>query len=421
MADSKVALTAFLTRFSVHAELQAKITGKVEDGGLGCESVADFAGYFTSRDYESGCQTDILDGTKFSKDRIALSRLRIAWSKSGETVSSAASPSTGSSADLEAPLEEGARESQENDFKAAYGLVLEPEDTPSDALFNRSFREFRRKHKTIEDLSRVRSIAEVGPNTAPDRTERMGNLEIIVHRGRQSQREFRTVQQLMQAHLIMANSWMLNGTAMRPSKLVPGTMVRDFSLQDRDSLSSFMRTKSREHLGTEAQKIHFLLQRDQQTRLKARHLYNSEGWPWGEALKKVREQDLAVLWTVGQSAVLPTMTAEAGDQPLLSPVKSPGAPPRLTPRSDVVASDSLTSDDCCPDWNKNQCSAKQKLCPHQLKHVCNFMVDGPNGKQICGKWQHTAASHAQMAKRPGGQAGGKAGGKAKRPRKESFR
>eukprot|EP00973_Karenia_brevis_P002036 277256-Karenia_brevis.AAC.1 len=52
------------------------------------------------------------------------------------------------------------------------------------------------------------------------------------------------------------------------------------------------------HPGPQADCIKWITERDRQTRVKARALY-LEGWPWGEALLQVCEQNMAVLWTVG--------------------------------------------------------------------------------------------------------------------------
>ena len=52
------------------------------EGGLGCESIADWRGFFSdvqsaSDFYVTGMQTDVLQGTTQEKDRIQLSRLRV--------------------------------------------------------------------------------------------------------------------------------------------------------------------------------------------------------------------------------------------------------------------------------------------------------------------------------------------------------
>ena len=75
MTDAEEALKTFFTKYAVRKDLVEKITKASTDGGLGCESVADFRGYFTQQDYEQGVQDLILDGASHAKDRIALSRL----------------------------------------------------------------------------------------------------------------------------------------------------------------------------------------------------------------------------------------------------------------------------------------------------------------------------------------------------------
>ena len=143
MAFALQDLKDFLAKFAVHADVIAKITDE-QPGGMGMASLADFRGYFTAAEYEDGVQTEILDGTFQASDRLQRSRLRVAWEKVNEVISTtAAPPAVESVHDLEQPLDPRIRNAQEAEFKAAYpDYFIEPEDFPCDPLYSRNVREF---------------------------------------------------------------------------------------------------------------------------------------------------------------------------------------------------------------------------------------------------------------------------------------
>ena len=100
------------------------------------------------------------------------------------------------------------------------------------------------------------------------------------------------------------------------------------------------------------------------------------------ALRKAREQDLAVIWTVGAQSVLPQQLREPNDDALPefeTPTKASGGMKRRF----------TSAEDVCAAWNNGKCSKQAKDCPHLKAHCCNFVENG----QICGKWQHTSMVH----------------------------
>ncbi|CAE8720175.1 unnamed protein product, partial [Polarella glacialis] len=136
------------------------ITYMINDAGM--KAIADFAGYFGVDDYEAGVQADILQKTSFADNRIQLSRLRVACLKAREATKTAASSNIGAAAEeWEATLDPAVREAQEGEFTAAYRITFPPETSPAEHVYNRIYREFKRGNKHCEDLTRMRSAADV--------------------------------------------------------------------------------------------------------------------------------------------------------------------------------------------------------------------------------------------------------------------
>eukprot|EP00973_Karenia_brevis_P025742 3551468-Karenia_brevis.AAC.1 len=62
------------------------------------------------------------------------------------------------------------------------------------------------------------------------------------------------------------------------------------------------------HPGPPKSTMHWISERDRQTRVKVRALH-TEGWPFGEALTQTTQTHMAVLWTVGNT--IPAGSPEA--------------------------------------------------------------------------------------------------------------
>eukprot|EP00971_Amphidinium_carterae_P225169 4466414-Amphidinium_carterae.1 len=124
--------------------------------------------------------------------------------------------------------------------------------------------------------------------------------------------------------------------------------------------------------------VRWVLDRDQQTRAKARSLH-LEGFPYGEALSAARETHLAVLWTTTSIGV-----SSAAPRPLTPPdvsaqTSASASGPKSTTRT-------ATPSSFCAAFNSAAgCSKKQRDCPHAGRHACNQQL--PDGT-VCGNWQH---------------------------------
>ena len=91
MAEALHDLQDFLAKFAVHADVFSKNTDE-QPAGMEMATVADLSGYFTATECEDRVQTEILDGTSQASDRLQRARLRAAWVKAKEVISTAAAP-----------------------------------------------------------------------------------------------------------------------------------------------------------------------------------------------------------------------------------------------------------------------------------------------------------------------------------------
>ena len=84
-----------------------------------------------------------------------------------------------------------------------------------------------------------------------------------------------TALQLLLALQTLCVAWAMAGMTPVPSKLHPGTTVKDAELSDCLAYHTFVMVKIMSHYGPEDVTISWVLERDMQTRLKAIQLYNS--------------------------------------------------------------------------------------------------------------------------------------------------
>ena len=210
------------------------------------------------------------------------------------------------------PLDQEVQANQEKSFREYYHLKFEPEAVPSDSLFGRLHREFEKNRPSVFDLAKIRTAAQgtaargrlkrkrVGENLYSDQPDDEKELPDLV---------FASVLEFVLALRVLVHGWSLVNTGKRKSRNQhAGGDVMDCDLSEGLAYLDFVQQRALEHPGTPQQVVAFLLDRDRQTRTKARTLY-VDGWPWGEALREAREKHCAVLWTVGpirKTIVTPT-------------------------------------------------------------------------------------------------------------------
>ena len=179
---------------------------------LGCESVADFVGLYTEADYEDGLR-EVLQRTEAFKDnRIQLARLRVAWARARQDLAAASSASgTCAEENLEAPLPPEVRQRQEDVFFAKYALRFPLDLLPAAPLFARHFREFRRQHKELDDLARVKSAAD-SSSVPTTEVKQLGDFRVVL-KAELPPVGFKDLISLLRAHEILLNSWAMAGTS----------------------------------------------------------------------------------------------------------------------------------------------------------------------------------------------------------------
>ena len=385
MADPTAVLRSFLLSHKLDESVVNFITASCSRG-LGCESISDFAGYWT--DNTADFYGDILAHIDAFKDKnnpskIQLSRLRIAWQQAAGATGKAQPPSI---SDPEAPLSPEEAKAQETAWQSAGGFRFHPDEDPAANLKSRVCREFARRCRTVDDLSRMRSSSNT-PAITPETRKQLGDISIIVAGG-SAQLPALPLSSLMEvtrAHQIMANLWSVTGTAKVTSKLEPTKQITEAPYDVDLRCHTFFKSKMTEHpaymTNNAAEVIRWALDRDQRTRSQAAIFYNLEGYSWGEALCKAQEI-LGVVWTVTEDAkvVLPC------------PPSHPSHPPPGYPAQRRSNSSSSSKPEFCKAWNTPQgCTQRQRDCPHDAEHKCSFLVQG----EPCLKWTHNAVAHAR--------------------------
>ena len=159
------------------------------------------------------------------------------------------------------------------------------------SLFARHFPEFRRNHKELDGLARVKSAAEA--SWAPDtEVKQLGDFK-----AESPAVSFKDLISLLRAHEILLNSLAMAGTAERDSKVL--YLAQEFARSPSPTFNLAYRTFAAELLrrypGSVPQAIQWFLDRDKQARLAAISLY-AEDWPLGEALKGIQNSSVVASW-----------------------------------------------------------------------------------------------------------------------------
>ena len=367
----------------------------------GVMSLSDYAGYFTEADYEKGIATEIMDGTALATNRVQLSRMRMTWIRAREQVRVAKASSGQAVTDWEAPLDDDDRKQQDEAFFLLYKIKFEAYVMPADHIFNRLYREFKKRHKSCDDLTRMKSASDLSAILPSETRKQLGDMTLLLCNSSDkiAPVQLGTVLRVLHAHEIMVHAWALTGTDVRPSKVKQNEQVRDADYGECMAYHWFVRQQLMAHpdiiRGTSQQDaVSWFIQRDRETRLKARQLYNDDSWPWCEALRESRERHCAVLWTCGFSAAqsaLPILSAGHTD------ANEPTTPQAKRAKTDTQFSPKAASpQECCQDFNGPKgCTAKQNMCPHKKLHKCSFRNADST---LCGMWQHNKMVHLQNLK-----------------------
>ena len=390
--EEKRSLIKLLTQAQVAAEVQTFITDT-----LTLTRTADFAKYWTKDTYEQGVHDDVVNKLDhLSNPRIQTARMRLAWETANATVNlvTAAGTSSRPPVDWDAPLDPDDKKQQLDDFVNIYHLTLDPEVSPNDNMFGRNYKEFKRGCKSVENLLKIRSAAQFTAVVGAAKRQNLGGGVALVQEDQQTSdlpdRDLSTVTKVLLAVKIMVNGWALTGTTLKDSKKVPGEKVREAELSDCQGYFDFIHLQCLVHPGPPRSTAEWILERDRQTRCKARLLYLN-GWPWGEAVRESWEKECAVLWqcaTLGVALAPEPNTADAASMsPLADMAHSRGSGVGTkTPRT--PAPENYGQEEPCSDFNTIRgCTHKAVDCPNGKPHRCNQQLPGGG---ICNVWRHCA-------------------------------
>ena len=324
--DSTAELASFLKKHRVAEALANFMMKTPEEGGLGMESISDFASAFTQDHHQEQIQTHIGDKVPAFKDNIvAVGRVRTAWVLAKAELEKAARAIVAGTADTDwdAPLDETEETARSEAFNKAYdNLSFDTESTPYPAMIARHYREFRAptRNLTIWPLKRSRTQAEYGA-PPPSKRQRLTETTDLIERNPVllKDKRFWRVGDLNHAMRVLCNCLAMTGTALVESKTEwdeankVWKKVREVHLTQAISYADFFARKALEHPDHNEQiVIAWLLDRDGQTRAKALQIYKT-GTPYGEALLHARDVDCAVLWTCGATGVARMQRAVTND------------------------------------------------------------------------------------------------------------
>ena len=250
----------------------------------------------------------------------------------------------------------------------------------------------KRGQLSVIPLIKIKTLAQIAPIMQTMKKQRISEtLSITFQEGEELTDEpIENIAGFLRAHKVLMYSYALIGTQEKDSKREPGTRVREADLSACLNYHEFCHTQCLLQRGSAHALTQWMVDRDHQTRVQARVLH-AEGWPFGEALREVREKHLAVLWTVGPSQDRP--------QPQIAG-KADGMaehPPGKRSKTTAIDPGTITRAQCCETWNSQRgCERKQRDCPFHKLHRCSAPTQGGG---VCGAWNHNKTTHSESGKR----------------------
>lgn len=325
--DRQFKLIDFLTiEAGCTKEIANFITQPAKAGGLSIASVSDFASYLTEAKYEEDVDTDIIAKTSMRDNRLALGRLRSAWRLARAEFPAAVKKGADGDVteDIESPLDQSIVRSQNKGPNSVYHFRFPDDESAADSLFARLYCEFKNQNITVHPLvkSRIASMNPIlenikGRKIAPDVNLRTGASQEL------PETNFDSVLLVMWALHTLTNTWARVGLTQEDSKLKNGKKVCDYELTDSFFYYSFVYVKAVAHPGSQLEMVAWILDRDRQTRLKARSLY-LDGWPRGEAIVEAFEKHCSVLLDNRAASICPVWDPGSAGHIVCRPVGTRG-------------------------------------------------------------------------------------------------
>ena len=447
-------------------EVEASVPAQVADflikseDGPQLESPADLAKLWDSATARASVVADVLNrldppvaADSFPGRKLA-GRLLAAWDyaqhdHSGDAAQKA-KPASTNSEEKEGEWPEERQLSCAKEVKRLCGdLVLAPEQLPSSPIMNRLDRLWRERKQDLLQLSKMKNAADYALLLRePAKEEQVAAVgtaaSLFLRQGDPMfpEIDLGTTEQVLTAITLLSNAWLMLGTKQVSSKVHKDeedkpAMVPEWGITTALAWPTFARkmAMAAKSLGdSDSAVARYLRVRERQTRAGAAVLWAVHNWPWEEAMRRVWETDLAVLWTVTQQSnafglqvAIPGVT----DHPALphepdsfgyerDPASGRGAKrarldsrpavPAVDPRLHNVTNENLEVWMCCRDYSRGSCTTKQSACPHGRLHRCSATTAGG---RLCGSMNHSAATHTVQAERPRDKGKGKGKGKGK--------
>ena len=144
----------------------------------GVDTLEDFCYLVRSTEWERSLE-DLVQATPGLKDnRIACARFKAAYETGMQAIRQASQVAKTGPEALDEPLPEATNAQLTKDFKAKYGLELDPFLDPCDALRARVYREFRKGTISVVDVRKVRSIVASSMPKSQDSVSLPGGLKL---------------------------------------------------------------------------------------------------------------------------------------------------------------------------------------------------------------------------------------------------
>ena len=422
-----------------------------------CESPADFAQLWTETTVADGPKVDVLalidppiDATTFAGRRTA-GRLRTAWTfctqdVAGDAKLRAEPPKPDDPGELQ-PWSDERRDSCAADVLRLYKVVFKPDQLPASNIMHRMDRLWRDRSPELLQLTRMRTQADQelilqGPVREKSLGLDCGDATLIMRQGPASLPEcsLDDTDQVLQAMEVIANGWVLLNTKLEQSADTKKGMVHGFDINNAAAWVRFARKMARTARNSgesETSVVRYLRVREHQTRKAATTYWKEHQYPWGEAITKALDVDMAVLWTVtshsnayGIQVAIPGITdvdMSSGKRGAPSSGHYPPPPPAKYPRQEQrnqqnadwerLKSKDLKSFMLCPEFQMGACRAP---CPRSLLHRCGRWL--PHLNQFCGATQHGKDACNRRMDGQGGKADkGKGKGKGSKGKGERGR
>ena len=377
--SSTAILDSFLKKVNVDDTVVSEIIK-----ATGLETIADFASAFTEANFEK--ELEVLCKAA-GGDLLQTSRLRTAWRLSRTELDKACAGRIGIAVedDWDAPLSDEVEIQRAKDFHAAYGgLSFDTESTPAASIVGRLFREFSKRKVSIMALEKVKSEADAKTASGKKQMKITPDVSFsfdVADTGPQDSMSKTCVEVLWRLQLL-TNAWAMTGVEEMEIPEGMGTKpgkTRMCHLTEAVAYYQFVARRAAEHPGPEHIIVSWIIDRDRQTRSKARALV-IEGLPWGTALRVARETHCLVLWNVALPGVPSIQQQSTQDRN-----SRKRSPPTRSPRRDEgkkrggKGGKNRGATFSCDRFNgKKGCTQRESDCPDQKTHKCSR----------CGHWKH---------------------------------